>query len=421
LPLHSNLRPYVGSPSDFHRLAWHPNPHLPTYPYPTNSSPLITHPALLGPGSGVLNPDIKPSGTQDYGGHLLNPSVTLYAYPEKLLMISIDYIPIEKPERYFNVGRIFVTSWVEPRASVSTVPALSPSNGEIFAGPRYFVVVREGPGFAVCCSFESYPRGGLLAPAMALQHCALAFPTGNPPELSQAEKVVGLEEFPIRVENFSIKLGPIYLVNFGKPYTVEHGIKVATVGRIDRKFLGKLRAAFLGAMGGDVPSSEAGKNRPMNESAPKRYELLFPLELGSPGWQSKLLSDRGDGGSLPLSLPREISAEPPPLITHYNLPSDKLGGGYETVPPPLSIQVQGQGKLLHPPSDSPVHWGGDLTGGRHKAGSPKPSAPLPHTVGSPSDTKTITRIADTTTSGLIEGKARLGNGEKLIRPQTTIN
>lgn len=327
------------SPSFFHGTAS-------SYGY--SGFPSIAPPTLPRPEPGVLNLYKKPSDTQDRGEHILL-GMAIQGYSEKVL-ISVEYTQIGKPERYFNVGRIFVTSWVEPHTSAPKIPTLLTNHEKIVTEPRSFVVVREGPGFAVCCRFESYPTGGLLAPEISRQYHALAFLAGNPPNLSPAEKAVGLGEFPIRVENSSFKLESIYLLNLSRTYTVEHGIKAITVGRIDRKSLKKLRAGFLVAMGGEVPASETGENHPMNESALGRHGLSFPATEFDPiKSQSNFFSNRDDAGPLPLSSPTDGRADPLPQMTYsssYDMPSDELSSEYEMLLSAPSRQVQDKAKFL---------------------------------------------------------------------------
>lgn len=164
-----------------------------------------------------------------------------------------------KPQHFFKIGRVFMTLWSEPAGStVRSGLHISTSSvgGRIFSETRRFVVVHEGSGYSLCCAFQTYRKRGTTKSHLSLENHATVYVSGSEPKLLPQEQAPGMGSFPIVLGDKSVTIDPSSRLNFGKVYTVEHNIKVRNVGKIDKLWLPKLRAALLKSMGVDM--SEAG-------------------------------------------------------------------------------------------------------------------------------------------------------------------
>jgi hypothetical protein len=129
-----------------------------------------------------------------------------------------------KPQRFFKVGRVFMTLWSEPAgSSARDGPHISSSSvgGKIFSENRRFVVVRARPGYSLCCPIQTYRKQGTTKSSTSLENHAIVFATGSEPKLLPQEQPPGMGSFPVVLGDKSVTIDPSSRLNFGKVYTVE--------------------------------------------------------------------------------------------------------------------------------------------------------------------------------------------------------
>jgi hypothetical protein len=181
---------------------------------------------------------------------------------------------IAKPQRFFKVGRVFMTLWSEPASStVRDGPHISSSSvgGRIYSETRRFVVVRGGPGYSICCPIQTYGRQGTTKSRVSVENHAIVFTAGSEPKLLPQEQPPGMGSFPIVLGDKSVTIDPSSRLNFGKVYTVEHNIKVRNVGKVEKEWLPRLRAALFKSMGVDASDAETETETEDDVSRPTNF------------------------------------------------------------------------------------------------------------------------------------------------------
>jgi len=119
---------------------------------------------------------------------------------------------------------------------------------EAFCEIRRFVVVRNRGTFSQCIPIQTYRGQGATKPGLIVHDHGVIYTSENPPPLFQGENIT---KYSIRVEpSASETLEPASRVNYGKPYAVEHNVKVLDVGMVvnDHRYL--IPAYFDSAMRG---------------------------------------------------------------------------------------------------------------------------------------------------------------------------
>jgi len=203
-------------------------------------------------------PDIKSSDTK-----ALEPLDTRRILNEPFIdrmLIREGYSLITKPQRFFKVGRVFMTLWSEPASSTARDgPNFSSSTigGRIFSETRRFVVVRSGQGHALCCPIQTYQKRGTTKSRINVENHAIVYAAGSEPKLLPEEESLAMGSFQIVMEDKSVTIDQSSRLNFGKVYTVEHNIKVRNVGKINKESLPRLKAALVKSMGVSVSDGEA--------------------------------------------------------------------------------------------------------------------------------------------------------------------
>lgn len=148
---------------------------------------------------------------------------------------------IVEGSRFFTVGRVFKCVWAEPAGQVDYA-SKSKEGANFVSKVRYFVVVREQTGCSVCLAMNTYGRQGTAKLGAKPEDHAAVYKQGGPGPDMRGE-TLSKESFPIIVE-VSETIDPKSRINFNKPYTVEHNIKIMNVGRIAPKFLDLLKQYF---------------------------------------------------------------------------------------------------------------------------------------------------------------------------------
>jgi hypothetical protein len=159
---------------------------------------------------------------------------------------------VEKPKRFFAVGRIFKTVWFEPvgqqePARADDWSAACPSfHGEKpCAKFRWFVVVRKRLHHSLCFAITTFGgRGATQASRGRARDFVVLFPADiEPPEPWPEEDIVR-EPLAVIIEEGQQYLSPAARVDCGRIYTVEDSLRVMKIGRIHPDSLDDLEAYY---------------------------------------------------------------------------------------------------------------------------------------------------------------------------------
>ena len=161
---------------------------------------------------------------------------------------------VDKPKRFFSVGRIFKTVWFEPgghdsttrRADLEYTQECPEFHGEKpYAKFRWFIVVRKRLHHSLCFSITSYggtstaqTSRGRPKDFVVLYSCAIEPPAPFPEE--------GIVRPPIAViiEDGEQFISPLARLDCGRIYTVEDNLKIMKIGRVQPESLLKLEEYF---------------------------------------------------------------------------------------------------------------------------------------------------------------------------------
>ena len=209
------------------------------------SSPRLAVSELNVPES--LDPSIESSPQPFSIIHSLLPS-PVSSRPNRSLYESLskDYSKWEKPRNYFRTGRVFAMLWHENIGTNGTEMTnqieLSPRRGKynesVYGSIRRMVVIRPMEGACWCCPITTYSGRGVAKPGLTpegIRHHAIIYMAGTQPARKASE--VGMTKNPISVDPSQPreKLDQMSRLNFGKIYTVEHNVKVKSVGTITKE------------------------------------------------------------------------------------------------------------------------------------------------------------------------------------------
>ncbi|KAF2727514.1 hypothetical protein EJ04DRAFT_451204 [Polyplosphaeria fusca] len=114
---------------------------------------------------------------------------------------------------------------------------------------RRFVVIRNRGSFSQCIPIQTYRRRGATKPGLVPEDHGVIY-TGergdDPPELLENE---GISKSPIRVDSAAGELlEPESRINYGKPYAVEHNVKVLEIGQVAPEHIHLLQIYFEDTM-----------------------------------------------------------------------------------------------------------------------------------------------------------------------------
>ncbi|CAN9130125.1 unnamed protein product [Alternaria alternata] len=166
---------------------------------------------------------------------------------DSLSQIRYDFDDVTNPRKFFKKDRIFMTPWTEP----------SGSSGTPFTKAARFVVVRPGSTFSVCLRISTYSGQGTTKPGVIANQYAAVIPQGNQVVLHEKGEDLSKEPIEIKVENPDVDVNVMSRINFAKPYTIEHNVKVRNIGRVVGDSVKKLERYFAESLGFAKPSFES--------------------------------------------------------------------------------------------------------------------------------------------------------------------
>ncbi|KAH7356000.1 hypothetical protein BKA66DRAFT_574897 [Pyrenochaeta sp. MPI-SDFR-AT-0127] len=201
---------------------------------------------------GYVHPDYVPKligywheETNGGGGGSVGPIVgsdRIAAKPEvpreedSMSLHGASFDLVMNPRAYFKKGRVFITPWIR----LQNTPEIA-----------WFAVVKPKGTYSICLrisvvddqtalsSTATSPEYGIIIP-----HEEIEIDTKHGVGDQSSERTIH-----IKVENDSIMIKPESRINFAKPYTVEHDVKVRNVGRVYGDSLGRMEEYFAESLG----------------------------------------------------------------------------------------------------------------------------------------------------------------------------
>ncbi|KAK6436338.1 hypothetical protein LTR95_007469 [Oleoguttula sp. CCFEE 5521] len=158
---------------------------------------------------------------------------------------------------FFKPGRVFSTLWSQPAGHTAISadnenPCLSKTvHGDyIHTKVRRFVVIRQGTHSAWYLPITTYNGRGVAKPDVIKSDHCIVHTEEQTPLPSPAEKSAGTEESmqatAIRVlpDSHANTLDKLSCLDYGKVYTIEHNIKVKSIGNMHPESLPSVKAQF---------------------------------------------------------------------------------------------------------------------------------------------------------------------------------
>lgn len=203
---------------------------------------------------------------------------------EKALHTKFSYV--DKPKRFFSVGRIFKTVWFEPTGSdifpapprekepITVFGATSSPSSAVattqtshivrhpdleythacpqfytrkpYAKFRWFIVVRKRLHHSLCFSITTFAgKGATRSSRGRAQDFVVLYAHNNgKPPLPEPEEKVSREPLGVIIEDDEQFISPIARLDCGRLYTVEDNLCVMKVGRVHPEHLGRLEEYY---------------------------------------------------------------------------------------------------------------------------------------------------------------------------------
>ncbi|PGG95074.1 hypothetical protein AJ79_10282 [Helicocarpus griseus UAMH5409] len=137
-----------------------------------------------------------------------------------------------KPRTYFRTGLVFALLWHEPAGKRGTT--LTIYNEQVFSKIRRMVVVAEYRDCCWCLAIHTYEGRGINKTSIDQRTHAVIRTKDVPSDSSNYRSGMIRDEFIVEPEPGETLLGTS-LLDFGKVYTVEHNVKVKSLGKLTEK------------------------------------------------------------------------------------------------------------------------------------------------------------------------------------------
>ncbi|KAJ2906010.1 hypothetical protein MKZ38_003493 [Zalerion maritima] len=162
---------------------------------------------------------------------------------------------VDKPKRFFSVGRIFKTAWFEPggqgqdvacRTDMEYTRACPAFHGERpFAKFRWFVVVRKRLHHSLCFSITTFGGKGATKTSRGRpQDFIVLHAASVPAPAPDPEEKISRDPIGVIIEDGEQNISPFARLDCGRLYTVEDNLRVMKVGRVHPEHLQKLEHYF---------------------------------------------------------------------------------------------------------------------------------------------------------------------------------
>jgi hypothetical protein len=162
---------------------------------------------------------------------------------------------VEKPKRFFSIGRIFKTVWFEPRGSETPVrradlewsdSCTTPFHGKRpLAKFRWFVVVRKRLNHSLCFSITTFAGPGTAKSrrGRAVDFVVLHSSDIEPPK-PYDEEAISRIPIGVIIEEDEQYISPLARLDCSRLYTVEDDLEVMKIGRVNPESLPHLEEYY---------------------------------------------------------------------------------------------------------------------------------------------------------------------------------
>ena len=173
---------------------------------------------------------------------------------------------VTNPKKFFKKGRVFATHWSEPRGITKAERGTNTLAEEAFTEMVRFVVLKPKATHSICLRISTYSGQATTKSGIVVADHAAVLSVGDT-FLEHPEGEPGLTKDPIyiKVETPEEKIDSNSRINFGKPYTVEHNLRIRNIGRVVGDSLTKLDDYFAESMGITRSSQEQSDRRDGSE------------------------------------------------------------------------------------------------------------------------------------------------------------
>lgn len=97
---------------------------------------------------------------------------------------------------------------------------------------RIFVVIRPRATYCLCLPVNTYEGQATSKLDLAAQDHAAVVPLGGEAQLHEQEQPLTKSPMFVTIENENVSVDSMARINFAKVYTIEHGVRVQSIGRI---------------------------------------------------------------------------------------------------------------------------------------------------------------------------------------------
>ncbi|KUL89029.1 hypothetical protein ZTR_06026 [Talaromyces verruculosus] len=188
-----------------------------------------------------------------------NPQTPTPNYPRRLDRSGSygNAALVRNGREYFTPGRIFVVRWSEPVQDLRTRASSNSEDISVINGQpmisywRRMVVIRtsQAEHSSTCVGMFTYGGQGLAKPGLDLDKHALVFDERlDEPQTRPDEPSLKGTPLAVWMESPLEKLDPMYRINFGVTYRVEHSREVRDVGHISERSMNDFEAYVAEAL-----------------------------------------------------------------------------------------------------------------------------------------------------------------------------
>jgi len=167
----------------------------------------------------------------------------------------IGFAHVDRPRRFFSIGRIFKTPWFEPggtdvthtpRPDLDYTSACPAFHGEKpYAKFRWFVVVRKRLHHSLCFSITTFSgRGAVKSSRGRPQDFVVLYASASKAPAPDPEEQITRDPIGVIIEDGEQFISPLARLDCGRLYTVEDNLKVMKIGRVHPDHLENLEKYF---------------------------------------------------------------------------------------------------------------------------------------------------------------------------------
>ncbi|KAK6381106.1 hypothetical protein LTR65_001047 [Meristemomyces frigidus] len=195
-----------------------------------------------GPAEQITDPTFLQAGIRAHKKLFGNDPDTEHLYP--------SFKKRKQPKNFFACGRAFMVLWSEPAGEPNKTVITSKVQSDVTAGKfgervfskvRRFIVIRESELYCSALSIASYGGQGVSKNNMIKAEHGIVY-IGKVAPSAQLEELArrgesGMQPVAIRIDpdDPTQKLQEMSRINYGKVYTIEHNVKVHSVGTVNRE------------------------------------------------------------------------------------------------------------------------------------------------------------------------------------------